>query len=255
MTVWQSALLGLVQGFTEFFPVSSSGHLVVFQQLFDIDQPGIIFDVFLHLASLGAIVIYFYKDILKLKFNDLWILAVGSLPAGLVGFFLRSQIELAFSSIRLVALTLGVTGVINLLTNRMLKQDKPAEKTTSKLKNITTALKIGAFQATALIPGISRSGSTIFGGVLTGKSKDEAFSFAFLLAIPAILGASTLEFAELVSSGQFYFPIVYLVGGAAALISGLLSLSVLKTFINKARFDAFGWYCLAISLVLIATQM
>lgn len=255
MTVWQSILLGLVQGFTEFFPVSSSGHLVVFQQLFEIDQPGIVFDVFLHLASLGAIVIYFYRDILKLKLNDLWILVVGSLPAGLVGFFLRSQIELAFSSIKIVAFTLGVTGVINLLTNRMLKQEKPPVNTTSKFKKIITALKIGSFQATALVPGISRSGSTIFGGVLAGKSKDDAFSFAFLLAIPAILGASALEFAELISSGQFIFPVVYLAGGVSSLVSGLLSLSVLRTFINKARFDAFGWYCLGISLVLIATQV
>lgn len=252
MTIIQSIVLALVQGITEFLPVSSSGHLVLFQNLLGITKPPVLFDVLLHLGTLGAIVIFLRKEIWELIKNwknnlNVWkLLIIGSIPAAIFGFWVNNIIEEIFSSIRLVGLMWLVMGTMLLLTKKM-------EKSNSEegLENINNkdALIIGLFQAFALFPGISRSGSTIIGGLWRKLSAKTAFTFSFLLAIPAILGAVGLQLVKNGTDGMTLasgiLPMI-----AAGLV-GYFSLKLLQKTLISQKFYLFGFYCLAIGLLTV----
>lgn len=243
MNVLWVVILGIVQGFTEFLPVSSSGHLVILQSLIpSFDQPGVLFDVILHLGTTVAVVYFFRKTIINAFKDNFWFFVVGTVPAGLVGFFFRSQLESMFANVKLVGLTLIITAILNYVTD---KTASGKNKFTGK-----NALLIGTAQALAIVPGISRSGATIFAGVKSGIDKKKAAEFSFILSIPAILGASVLQLFYHGVNG-ITDPLNYFFGFIAAFISGFFAIGFVLKTLHQKRFKYFGYYCLIVGVLVL----
>jgi undecaprenyl-diphosphatase len=245
MTFFHSIFLGILQGLTEFLPVSSSGHLVIAQELIpSFEQPGVLFDVVLHAGTLIAILFFFRKKILSLSQKYLAMLIIGTIPAVFVGIFFSSYIENLFTSLTVVGFALLLTAVMNFMT------DKGILKKVRKIgpnKGLPLSLIIGVFQAFAIVPGISRSGATIFAGSKFGFTKKQAAEFSFLLSVPAVFGANVLQFSKYGGDNNiniFY----YLIGFLAAFISGYLAIGfVIKTLLAK-KFKYFAVYCAVVGL-------
>ncbi|MCK5127777.1 MAG: undecaprenyl-diphosphatase UppP [candidate division Zixibacteria bacterium] len=257
MTVWDAIILGIVQGLTEFLPISSSGHLVLCQHILGVKTPGVSLEIWLHLGTFVAVIGYFYKKIIVLTksllpgnvesettYNRKTILAIiiGTIPAVVVGLGLKSYIESVFSSPVFASSMLLVTAAI--LFASAFAKNKKLPLTLPK------GLVIGLSQAVAILPGISRSGSTITCAMLLGMKPSEAAEFSFLLAIPAVGGAFLLD---LISHGRTFFTgdeiMLYLIGTAASFIFGLLSIHYLLKIIKKGSFYLFGFYCLAAGII------
>ncbi|PIS08939.1 hypothetical protein COT75_03690 [Candidatus Beckwithbacteria bacterium CG10_big_fil_rev_8_21_14_0_10_34_10] len=247
MNLVQAVFLGLFQGLTEFLPVSSSGHLVIGQRLFGLLDPPVLFDILVHIGTLISIIIFFNKKIFGFyKDKKNWILIiVGSIPAALLGFILNSYIEVLFNSLKLVGLALLVTAGLLFLTKRWEKRNKDKERPLSS-KN---AFIIGLFQALAIIPGVSRSGSTISAGLFQGINRKKAFDFSFFLGAPAMLGALCLQLPDMmVKKQEFYFGLIGLV---IASIVGFLALKILRQVVLKAQLWYFSFYCFILGLLLL----
>lgn len=251
MNYFQAVILGVVQGITEFLPISSDGHLAIAQQYFKLT--GVLtFDVFLHLATLVAVIIFFWSDLLKLKIKDWLVVGVGTLPAVGFGLFIKDWLEAIMHSPLWVGLFLILSGVFNFISHSLMSNSR------EKFDNVNwkKALVIGTFQASAIMPGLSRSGSTIMSGLSQGLDKQAAFKFSFFLAVPAILGAVVLQGFDLIQTGVGQIEVgQYLIGGLAATLTGLFSLKLLSFVVNKANFAFFGWYCLIIGSGLILSQL
>lgn len=254
MTIFESIFLAIIQGLTEFLPVSSSGHLVLFQKIFGITTPPVFFDVLLHLGTLCAILIFFQKEIISLfkdwKNNiDVWLLLIiGSIPAGIFGLFLSSRLEKIFNSLSLVGTAWIVSGILLLLTKRFSSRIE-------KLNDIkkSDALIIGLFQAISLFPGVSRSGATISGGMFRKLSPQTALTYSFLLSIPAILGATFMELKD--ASITQMNTLIILIPVIIAGLVGFFSLKILKSFLISRKFYVFGYYCLFLgALVLVFSK-
>ncbi|KKQ84600.1 MAG: Undecaprenyl-diphosphatase [Candidatus Woesebacteria bacterium GW2011_GWB1_38_8] len=240
--VW-ATVLGLIQGLTEFLPVSSSGHLVIAQHFIPgFTQPGILFDVVLHLATLLAVLFFYRNRIFTLGRKYYQLLLIGTIPAATIGFLFQSQLENTFGDFKMVGVELIITGILNFLIDRT--------KTVHKNINYSNSFLIGISQAIAIIPGISRSGATIFSGVKLGIDRQKAAEFSFLLSIPAILGANVLQ---VISHGNNIIgnPIYYFAGFVAAFIGGFFSINLVLTSLAKRRFSLFGYYCIAIGLIVL----
>lgn len=247
MTIVQAAILGIVQGVSEFLPISSSGHLVIFQEFFQLPADSVMFEVFVHFATVLAVLLYFKKDLFRLTRQEIWALVIASIPAGVVGILFESQIVSAFSSVRLVAVLLLVTGGLNLVIDKKLKQGSENHEITSK-----NAFVIGLLQAVAILPGISRSGSTLAAGLVQNISREAAFRFSFLMMIPVIVGASMMQLYEIMNgSVQVFDPMVLLVGGSVAFATGLLSLKLLEYMMTSAKTKYFAMYCFLLSGLLL----
>jgi undecaprenyl-diphosphatase len=246
----EALILGVVQGLTEFLPVSSSGHLVLGGRILSVDSPGAGFEVLAHAGTLLAILIHYRRDLLGMAgslvtfrrdehFRLAFLVLLGSIPAAAVGLGFGSRLEDLFDRPVLAAAMLLVTGLILL----SLRFAKPG----SNPVRWTTALLIGCAQAFAILPGISRSGSTIVTGIHTGIDRAQAARFSFLLAIPALGGAALLKGLDLAktppASGELA---AFAVGAVAAFVSGYLALRWLLGVISRGRLDRFGWYCLAV---------
>lgn len=251
MTIFEAIVLGIVQGLTEFLPVSSSGHLVLAQQVLGWQEPNLSFDVALHFATLLAVGVYFFSEILKLKRQELIAIVVGTIPAVFVGLLFKDVIESVFASVFLVSLALIVTGVLNLLADRFLdksvknKLEESSKALPGKEISWQDGLFIGCFQALAITPGISRSGSTVFAGLYRKLDRVAAFRFSFILSLPAVGGAALLQLFDAYQEGfTGITPLPFLLGSISAFVVGLLSLAVFKYVIVKARFEWFGYYCL-----------
>jgi len=241
MNLFDAGILGAIQGLTEFLPVSSSGHLVLAQSLIPgFSQPGVLFDVVLHFGTLFAVLYYFAKKILSLKINYLLLLFIGTIPAALFGYFFAPFLEASFGNVKWVAAELIITGVLNILVDKF-----PSKKKILSLKN---SFLVGVAQAIAIIPGISRSGATIFAGVGLGISKKEAAEFSFLLSIPAILGANILQFAKYGANGRIDVP-YYLTGLIVSFAVGFFSIKVVFKFLEERKFKYFGYYAIALGLI------
>jgi undecaprenyl-diphosphatase len=259
LNLFESILLGIVQGLTEFLPISSSGHLVIVERLFGIRSSHLVFEVLVHLGTLLAVVIYFRKRLLIIlgsfwpitaKGSDetaknrkyLWFLVLGTVPAALIGFFLEDYIELAFDSPRWASGMLLVTAAILLATKLSKRQDRQL--------NSGRTLLIGIAQALAIMPGISRSGTTISAGIFSGLEKSEAAEFSFLLSIPAIMGATVLKMPDFLKSvSDLHVMVNYLAGAITAAIVGYVSITCLMTVIRKGKFFWFGIYCAAVGIL------
>jgi len=242
MTFIQGLLLGLLQGLTEFLPVSSSGHLVIAQHLFNITSSSVIFDILVHLATGLAIVVVLWSKILKLNKEKIGLIILATIPAALVGFFLNKSIEVIFSSLPLVGISLIITSLF-LFSTRLLKTS--TKKLTSK-----NSFTIGLFQALAIIPGISRSGSTIVAGLHTGLKPITAFNFSLLLFLPAILGAQLLQLDKVANIPASQIPTL-IIGFITAFFSGLISLKLLQKIVIKSKLYQFGYYCLILGVIVL----
>ncbi|MGB9637627.1 MAG: undecaprenyl-diphosphate phosphatase [Microgenomates group bacterium] len=241
MNILNSLFLGAVQGLTEFLPVSSSAHLVILQKLIpSFSQPGVLFDTVLHLGTLFAVLFYFRKELFAISFSYLKYIIIGTIPAVLVGFLFSDFLESLFSNIKLVGLALFLTAIFNFLSDKM--------SDVRGSLNLKKSFLIGVFQALAITPGISRSGSTIFGGILTGVKKEDAAKFSFLLSVPAIIGALSLQVykygANLEANYSFYF-----FGFLSSFVFGFLSIKLVFRFLLSSRFKIFGYYCLILGFL------
>ncbi len=264
MEPFQAAVLGAVQGLTEFLPVSSSGHLVIAQHLFGLREPEILFDVGVHLGTLVAVLFYFRKDLggilaallrygVKL-FNvgamraamktdaDLkmaWLIIVGSVPTAVIGLLMQKVADQLFGSMLLVGCMLLVTGGLLLLT-----RFAPApqnSRQTGVLFSSPKALAIGVVQGLAIMPGISRSGSTIAAALFLGLNRDMAARYSFLLSVPAILGAGLLMVKGVAALDASQLPVL-LTGAMASCAVGYLSLEFLVYIVNRGRLFIFVPY-------------
>ncbi len=242
-------ILGIVQGISEFLPISSSGHLVFLKEFFKIDA-NIFLDTFLHLATFLAIVVFYFKDILKIfqTFFSNWSytrkLIIASLPVIFAGFFLNSFFE-NIRSVFVVAIMLLLISIY------MFVAEKYAKKPEKPL-SFFGSLVVGFSQIIALIPGSSRSGVTISTALLLGEKKNEAIRFSFLIALPATLGAFTLEFIKLPNKLIFVEP-NFIVAFVVSFIVGLISIKLLVGVLNKFGFMPFIIYRVLLSFILLAT--
>lgn len=234
----QAILLGIIQGLTEFLPISSSGHLVLFQQLISTNL-GAAFDIMVHLGTLIATLLFFRNAIQKLKLSDLKNLALASIPAGILGLLLAKYLDTLFSNLLIVSIGFVITSIFLYLS-------KIPNKSSVKI-NPSKALLIGLAQALAIIPGISRSGSTISTALFQKINQQEAFTFSFLLSIPAIIGALLLSLNNLTWSADETS--LYLAGIISSSISGLFALKLLSNVMKKARLWNFAYYTASLALL------
>ncbi|OGD83684.1 undecaprenyl-diphosphatase UppP [Candidatus Curtissbacteria bacterium RIFCSPLOWO2_01_FULL_39_62] len=252
MNYFLAILAGTVQGLTEFLPVSSTGHLIIFENIFGISQDdfGLAFDASLHLGTLFAVILFFYKDYLTIfnfKNKLLSLLFIGTLPAVFFGIIFEQQISTTFRSTTLVAVALIVFSVVILWAERLGEKVK-------KRKDITlaNALIIGIFQAIALIPGVSRSGATISGGLFLGLTREESARFAFLLSGPIIAGAGTKKFLEAslnnISASDFNF---FIIGIISSAVFGFLTIKYFLQFLQKNTLIPFVIYRVGLAILLI----
>jgi len=264
MSLTRAVILGLVQGITEFLPISSSAHLTYFQKYLGIDKPQLSFTVFLHFATLLAILLFFRKDLWEIlkgfrnikgpKTNPstriLFLLVIGSLPIAILGILLKDKIELIFSNIELVSLFLILTGILLYFGNRIRNVHKGVLET-----GIVDALIIGTAQAFAILPGISRSGVTIIFALFCGLQRKWAVKYSFFLAVPAILGATLIELPSVLPMLNFSTLTFYIAGAVAALFSGYWSLRVVLRFVQKSRLHYFAYYCVTLGLIVLFLQI
>ena len=258
MTIPDSIILGIVQGLTELLPVSSSAHLVIVQNaLPGFTGPAVLFDAILHLGTLVSIVFFFRSDIIdivrafipsrKLTLPDgetnsarrrtALHICVGTVLTGIIGFLFRDTIHSLFKSVEVAASMLLVTGLLLFLT-KTAKQEGRKEGS----MNITDGVIIGLVQALALIPGISRSGSTIAFGIFRGLDREVAAKFSFLLSIPAVLGAVALEWISTpaITGGEIS---IYVTGFLTSALIGFLSLRLLSAILKRNGLHIFAYYC------------
>ena len=255
MNIIQALVLGIVQGATEFAPISSSGHLVLVPWLLDWPEPGLVFDTIVHWGTLLAILAVFWRDIVALatawarslversleptEARLAWLIIVGTLPAALMGFLCQDFFESLFSSPGWVAALLLVTGGILALSERLGKRRRSLDD----LGWLDSVL-IGLAQGLAIAPGISRSGATIAAGLLRGVKREAAARYSFLLATPIIFGAGLLQLTELFQAGAVGAQLPSLiVGFLAAAISGYLCIKLLLAYLQRGRLYVFAAYC------------
>jgi undecaprenyl-diphosphatase len=250
MTLLESIILGIVQGLTEFLPVSSSGHLVIVQSFIkDFKQPGVLFDVTLHLGTVIAVVIYFRNRLLEI-FKNLRLLGLvlaATVVTGFIGITFKDTFEAMFSNVRLVGAGLIITAIILMFAERV----KPGNKTEKEM-NWLQAIFIGLIQGIAIIPGISRSGSTISAGLFAKLDRKFAAEFSFLLSVPAVLGAAVLESRHLTKADMLNIDIiVYLAGLLVAAITGFFCTKLLVNIIQKQKLYYFSIYLLIIGTIVL----
>jgi len=250
MSYLDAIILGTVQGLTEFLPVSSSGHLVLFQRLLHVSAGDLSFEVAVHVGTLVAVLVFFRQRLLKVaqavlgmerdpgrKMENrrlLGYLVWGTIPAAIVGLAFKSRIEALFASPRAAAAFLMVTGAYLLLMSW-----RPVR--TGTLTWVRAGW-IGVAQAAAILPGISRSGSTIATGVMLGVDPTAAAEYSFLLSIPAIVGAAVLALPEAMANGRF--GLSHILGMAVSAIVGYMAIRWVFAALGRGRFGWFGLYCL-----------
>lgn len=245
MTLTQAIISGIVQGITEFFPISSSGHLVILHNIFGLKQETLTFDVFLHFGTLISIIVFFRKDIFALLNKDytmLKFIIIGSIPTFIIGILFRDTVESMFNSGKLAGISLIVTGFFLIFTSIAAMHWKMAHKATQLNKG--TSILIGIAQGIAIIPGVSRSGATIGTALAAGINEGVALKFSFLLALPAVLGANLLKMRQIYGNLVSMDTIPFLAGGLAAMITGLFAIKVLFGILKKNLFYLFGIYCI-----------
>jgi undecaprenyl-diphosphatase len=259
LTILQAVILGLAQGLGEFLPISSSAHLVLIPWLLRWTDPGLTFDVALHVGTLVAVVLYFWKDWWQLiikGFTDVrsvkgrlfWYLVVATVPGAIVGFLLEKKAETIFRSPMLIAIMLILMGILLYWADR--RSSKKIE-----INRITfgTSLFIGISQALAIIPGVSRSGITMTTGLLMGLNREGAARFSFLLSTPIIFGAAMVKMPGLISDPSA-ITVDIMIGTAVSCITGIASIGFLLRYVQTKDFLPFAWYRFILgALVIIVT--
>ena len=250
MNILEALILGIIQGLTEFLPVSSSGHLVLAQHFMNIHEKGVLLEVILHMGTLGSIIFYYYNDIKSLiikAFNNIdnarsyiIYLIIATIPAACCGLLLDDFIENNFMP-SIVSIMLFITGIAIASTYFFAGKK-------SKNISIQIAICIGLAQACALMPGISRSGLTISIALIIGIQHYEATKFSFFMAIPVLLGAGFLQFVKIINYNQIQI-LPLIIGFFSAFISGYLVINWLLAVISKGKFHIFSLYCFMIAII------
>lgn len=253
MSFVEMLILAVVQGIAEFLPISSSGHLVVLGEWLGVNDESPTVEIILHAGTLASILLVYWNRIIKLLTSDrrvVPLLVVGTIPAGFAGVIIKTQFEGLLDSPLLAGFMLILTG--GLLLGLLWLPE--GESQYSKL-TWTSAFVIGCFQAVALLPGISRSGSTIVGGRLLGLSREDSVTFSFLLAIPAILGATVLTVKDLISGEHASASVGILIFGAViSFVVGIVALRWLIHWAKEGRLSWFAAWCIPFGLLVIALQ-
>ncbi|HHW44947.1 UDP-diphosphatase [Desulfofundulus thermobenzoicus] len=258
MTVWQAAILGLVQGLGEFLPISSSAHLVLVPWLMGWRYEGLTFDVALHMGTLVAVVAYFWRDWLILLHDGLlrrrtaegrlfWYLVMATIPGALFGYLFEAQAETTFREPLLIGAMLMVMGIILYLADTRCLAGKDLEQV-----GLGESLWIGMSQALAIIPGVSRSGITMAAGRIAGLDRETAARFSFLMSTPIILGAGVMQLPKL-TPADLNLP--FITGVVVSAIVGFLSIGFLLRYLTRRSFGLFVWYRLILGLVVIVLAL
>lgn len=270
MQLWQSIIMGTVQGLTEFLPISSSAHLAIFSSVFGYSsqtQGDLVFEIMLHMGTLFAVLFAYWKDIVQLikelfkSVGDIFtgrftfknmsptrkfllMIIVATLPLFIIAPF-SDYIEHLSGYLWLIGVFLLLTALMLYLSDRLGKRIKDTNNSTFK-----DAFIVGLFQAVATCPGISRSGATITGGLLRGFKRDYAVKFSFIMSLPAIIGANILSLKDVLEgSSRLYAPVgIYIAGVVTAAIVGYACIRLLKYIINNDKFVYFAYYCAAVGL-------
>ena len=255
VSIIESVILGILQGLTEWFPVSSSGHLVLFQKVLGVEVP-LAYDIYLHVGTLLVLFLFFWRDILRiisdlatLKFKSEYsklagLIVIGSVVTALIGFLFYDIFSVMFASLLWVGIAFLVTGLILALSGKV-KQGK-------KKLGVSHSALIGLAQGLSLIPGISRSGATIGAGILSGADRVKVARFSFLLSMPAIVGASLIEsfnHKELVFPFLVENWLAVVLGVVFSAVTGYICLSALMKIIKKGGFHYFSYYCFIVGLI------
>jgi undecaprenyl-diphosphatase len=250
VTLIEILILAIIQGLTEWLPISSSGHLVIAQKYLGLNLP-LIFSVMLHLGTVVVILVVFRKDIVdivralvKRDFETeegrlALFIAVGSVPIALIGFVFHDFLASLFNNLLVVGLALLTTGLVLFFSEKRIGNQK---------LSILDSLLIGVAQAVAIIPGVSRSGMTVATGLLRRIDKATAFRYSFLLSVPAVIGATVLESRELVVSNVDMIPLF--LGAIISMVVGYISLKLLQKIIMREKFHLFSYYCLTVGLAI-----
>lgn len=233
-------LLGLVQGLTEFIPVSSSGHLILFREILGIHGNDLAFDAVLQFATILAVLVYFWKDLWALLYDwkKLKIIIIATIPAVIAGLLLEKYMETIFRNINLLAITFIIGSIVMLFAEKYSRQDKEL--------NLKNGFIIGLFQCLALVPGMSRSGMTISGGLFSGLSREQATRFSFLLSFPIILGSGLKKMLDL---PEIHSELVW--ASIVAFIVGLASIHFLIVFLKNHSLKSFAYYRIAIAILIL----
>jgi undecaprenyl-diphosphatase len=259
VNIFEAIFLGIVQGITEVLPISSSGHLVIMPWIFKFPDPGLAFDVALHLGTLTAIIIYFWQDILSIirsfiktvrkrqikSFDDRlpYLIMLATIPGVVFGYFLDSLAEKAFRSPLIVAATTFFFALVLLWVERMDHQKKMEGMTT---KN---AFFTGLGQAIAIVPGVSRSGITISAGMFQGFTRESAAKFSFLISIPIIAGAGLIQVRKI--PVQEFSTSVFWAGLIAAILASFVSVKFLMSFVKNHKLNVFAYYRFGLAALII----
>lgn len=273
MTFLQAIVLGIFQGITEFLPISSSGHLVVLQNFFGIKEGNLFFTEMLHFGTLISIFIVYFNDIIKIiaeffkmlgqgiknkkiRVTNIYqkmaiLIILGSIPTAIIGLVFKDTFEKLYNSILAISIAFLITGFILWFVDKKSRGNKDI-----KDMNFIDSILIGIFQGAAIAPGISRSGSTIAGGLFRGLNRKLATEFSFLLALPATFGAGLLGIKEVIDTGsqtQFSAPLV--VGVIVSTIVGVISIRILIKLLENEKLYYYSYYLWALGIILLFTQM
>lgn len=264
MSWWQAVILGLLQGLTEFLPVSSSGHLAIGREILGVEASGdLVFEVAVHAATVLATIVVFWKPIVQLfrglfkfKYNDetdyVFKIIVSMVPVFVVGMFFKDWVEALFSSLLVVGIALMVTALLLFFSDR--KPARPAAEGSQARNGISylQAFIVGIGQAFAVIPGLSRSGTTISTGLLCGVKREVVAQFSFLMVLVPILGEAFLDLigGDFAASSIGVLPLV--LGFAAAFASGLFACKAMIALVKRAQLKWFALYCAIVGLVVVA---
>ncbi|HPO76124.1 MAG TPA: undecaprenyl-diphosphate phosphatase [Thermoclostridium caenicola] len=254
MTLIQAILLGIIQGITEFLPISSSGHLVLFEKTFGVAEPTLTFGIVVHLGTLLAVFAVFWKDvasILRRPFQRLTLLLiVGTIPTGIIGVVFKDFFESLFASGKTLGFEFFVTGLVLFFAENINRGYKDVEET-----SLLDAAFVGVMQGAAILPAISRSGLTISGALFRDMDRDFAARFSFLLSIPAILGAAVFDMKDVLEAGVENLDSVSLGAGFIfAAIFGYISIKYMIGILKKGKMRYFSYYVFVLGALILIDQ-
>jgi undecaprenyl-diphosphatase len=277
MNIIPAIVLGIVQGLTEFIPVSSSGHLVLIPWALGWPSPGLLFDTMLHWGTLAAVVIYFWRDwieIIRGFFRSLftrgpwnsrpggrladpngrlaWAIIIGTIPAVVIGFLFKDFVEQLFNTPAAVGVFMLVTAAILALSERYGRRERPLDRI-----NIPDSVAVGFAQAAAIAPGLSRSGATISAGLARGLTRESAARYSFLLATPAILGAGLLQLFDVIrgTESATSSAAAIVLGTLAAAVVGYLCIRFLLAYLRRGKLYPFAIYCAVVGVIVIVASL
>jgi len=250
----QILILGMIQGVTEFLPVSSSGHLVLIQTLFGLKEM-LFYDVLLHFATLLAVILFFYKDIIGYfkSLKIIFYIILLTLPTGIIGVVIKKYLSFVYDNVLISCICLVITGLWLWIAETIYTKSVEGKIKIDNIGILKTLL-IGVAQGIAVLPGISRSGSTLGSALIMNIDKLQAVKFIFISSIPAILGATFLELKE-VAEGTVMFQPNYIYGMITAFIFAILSLKFLIKIVSKQKLRYFSYYCWTVGLISILSYI